>query len=472
MTVTGRAFALAAAGIVPVLLWPATGTVVLWAGVVVLACVVDALLAASPRKVALTREVPSSVRLGEPTRSRLTVANVSGRRLRAVVRDAWPPSVAVEDARAAAGRDDGGPDAAGPGAVAPAGAIVGASLATTVASARHDVDLRDGDATRLVTPLLPTRRGDRDAGRVTVRSLGPLGLAGRQASLDVPARLRVLPEFASRRHLPSRLARLREMDGRSAVQVRGEGTEFDSLREYVVGDDVRSIDWRATARRGDVVVRTWRPERDRRVVVVLDTGRTSATRIGTGTGGVAAPRLDASIEAALLLAALADRAGDRVQVLAYDRALGARVAGASGARLLPELAEALAGVEPRLLETDWPGLVGQVTAHVSQRALVVLLTALDPAAVETGLLTVVDQLAGTHQVVVAGVADAEVAALRAARGPSAVYDAAAAARGDLERSAVAGVLRRHGAEVVEALPEALPPALADTYLALKAAGRL
>jgi len=307
---------------------------------------------------------------------------------------------------------------------------------------------------------------------VTIRTSGPLGLAGRQASLPVPARLRVLPEFASRRHLPSRLARLREMDGRSAVQVRGEGTEFDSLREYVVGDDVRSIDWRATARRGDVVVRTWRPERDRRVLIVLDTGRTSATRIGTGSGGTGAPRLDASIEAALLLAALADRAGDRVQVIAFDRALGARVAGASGPRLLPELADALAVVEPRLLETDWPGLVSQVRDRVSQRALVVLLTALDPAAVETGLLTVIDELSGTHQVVVAAVADAEVAGLRAGRDPGTVYDAAAAARGDLERTAVAGVLRRFGAEVVEALPGDLPPRLADTYLSLKAAGRL
>ena len=458
---TWRALVLAGAGILPVLLWPTPGTVVVWAGVVLVACAGDALLAASPRQVALTRRVPAAVRLGESARSELTVVHRGRRRLRALVRDAWPPSVADDGERSPTSDDDG----ADPAPVA-------ASSARTIRTARHRADLRTGDGARLVTPLRPTRRGDRPAGPVTVRTLGPLRLAGRQASLDVPARLRVLPEFASRRHLPSRLARLREMDGRSAVQVRGEGTEFDSLREYVVGDDVRSIDWRATARRGDVVVRTWRPERDRRVLIVLDTGRTSATRIGAGAGGTGAPRLDASIEAALLLAALADRAGDRVQVLAYDRALGARVAGASGPRLLPELADALAGVEPRLLETDWPGLVAQVRARVSQRALVVLLTALDPAAVETGLLTVIDELSGTHQVVVAGVADAEVADLLAGRDPGTVYDAAAAARGDLERTAVAGVLRRYGAEVVEALPDDLPPRLADTYLALKAAGRL
>ena len=100
-----------------------------------------------------------------------------------------------------------------------------------------------------MTTLRPTRRGDRRTERVTVRSLGPLGLAARQASPTVPGAVRVLPAFDARRHLPGKLARLRELDGRSSVRVRGQGTEFDALRDYVDGDDVRSIDWRATARR-------------------------------------------------------------------------------------------------------------------------------------------------------------------------------------------------------------------------------
>jgi len=446
MALTWRAVVLAAAGLVPLALAPVPGTVVLWALLVAAVCAVDYALAASPRQVEVRRTVPGSVRLGTPARSELVLSNRSRRRLRALVRDAWPPSVLAD------------PEARGTGAYR---------------STRHPVDVVPGESTRVRTPLLPHRRGDRDAGPVTIRSFGPLRVAARQASIPVPGRLRVLPEFASRRHLPSRLARLREMDGRAAVQVRGEGTEFDSLREYVVGDDVRSIDWRATARRGDVVVRTWRPERDRRVVIVLDTGRTAAGRIGASADVTGGTRLEASIEATLLLAALADRAGDRVHVLAYDRALRGRVAGASGTRLLPALAETLAVVEPALLETDWRGLVAQVRARVSQRSLVVLLTSLEPSAIETGLLPVVDQLAGTHQVVVAAVADEEVAALRAGRESAAeVYDAAAASRGDLERAAIAAVLRQRGAEVVEALPDVLAPQLADTYLALKAAGKL
>ena len=430
MALTWRAVALTALGVVPVALLPVPGTALLWALAVLALCTLDAAMAASPRSVGVVRTVPGPVRLTEQTRSVLTVTNLATRRLRALVRDAWQPS---------------------------AGAL----------GNRHVVSLPPGESRRLVTVLIPTRRGDRLADQVTIRSFGPLGLAARQAALDVPATLRVLPEFASRRHLPSRLARLRELDGRAAVQVRGQGTEFDSLREYVIGDDVRSIDWRATARRSEVVVRTWRPERDRRVLLVIDTSRTAAARVGDE------PRLDASIEAALLLAALAARAGDRIELVAYDRRLRARVAGTSGPALMGALANALASLEPALVETDWPGIVALVRERLSQRSLVVLLSALEPAAVESGLLAVVGQLTADHQVVLASVRDPEIAQLLAGRADAAaVFDAAAAERGELERAAVAVRLRQRGVEIVDALPDDLAPRLADTYLALKAAGRL
>ena len=478
MVVTWRAVVLAALGSVAVLLVPVPGTVLAWAGVVVVLCGLDAVLAASPRLVAVARDVPASVRLTQPARSVLTLENRGPRRLRGLVRDAWPPSALGPDERAVdvravderaadephgAGRPtDGRRTEADRSTVVP-----GSPAALARRTPRHRVDLPPGEARRVVTDLMPTRRGDLAAGAVTIRTVGPLGLAGRQATLPVPGRLRVLPEFASRRHLPSRLARLRELDGRASVQVRGSGTEFDSLREYVIGDDVRSIDWRATARRADVVVRTWRPERDRRVLIVVDTSRTSAVRV------LDAPRLEASIEAALLLATLATHAGDRVELLAYDRRVRARVAGSTGRRVLPAFADALAGLQPALVEADWPGIAAQVRGRLTQRALVVLLTALDPAAVELGLLDVAAQLTERHAVVVASVLDPEEEELRATRTTSAeVFDAAAAERAGLERAAVAQRLRRRGLDVLEALPDDLAPRLADSYLALKAAGRL
>jgi uncharacterized protein (DUF58 family) len=314
---------------------------------------------------------------------------------------------------------------------------------------------------------VPTRRGDRPAARVTIRALGPLGLAGRQGSHVVPWSVRVLPPFASRRHLPGKLARLRELDGRTAVLVRGQGTEFDSLREYVPGDDVRSIDWRATARAADVVVRTWRPERDRQIVLVLDTSRTSAGRVGD------APRLDAAMDAALLLAALAARAGDRVDLLAYDRRLRAAVQGAAATDLLPSLVTAMALLEPELVESDAHGLVSMLLSRAPRRSLVVLFTGLDAAAIEEGLLPMLPALTRRHQVLIASVADPRVEQMAVGRGNlEAVYGAAAAERARAERRRVIAALSHRGVEVVDAPPGLLPPQLADAYLALKAAGRL
>lgn len=430
MAVTGRLPLLALAGVVPLYLAPGAATFLGWLGLLALVVAADLALAGSPRTLTVERDALTSVRLGTGVVAPFVVVNRGPRRVRGTLRDAWQPSAGSLDPR-------------------------------------HRLDVPAGQRRRFTTRLVPTRRGDRLAGHVVVRSLGPLGVAARQRSLVAPGRLRVLPPFTSRKHLPSRLARLRELDGKAAVQVRGQGTEFDSLRDYVVGDDVRSIDWRATARRQQVVVRTWRPERDRRVLIVLDTSRTSAARVGD------APRLDAAMDAALLLAALAARAGDRVDLLAADRRVRARVDGASRTELLPALVEAMAPLDPDLVEADWTVIAGAVRQRLTQRALVVLLTPLEASAVEEGLLPVVQQLTRHHQVVLAAVADPQVAEMAAARGDAyTVFGAAAAQRAQLDRLAVTAELTRAGVDVLEAGPDDLPPALADRYLALKAAGRL
>jgi uncharacterized protein (DUF58 family) len=320
---------------------------------------------------------------------------------------------------------------------------------------------------------------------VTVRSSGPLGLAARQRSLQAPWRLRALPPFASRRHLPSRLARLRELDGRTSLLVRGQGTEFDSLREYAAGDDVRSIDWRATARHHvgdhyDVVVRTWRPERDRRILIVLDTSRTAAARIGsvdTSSGvaelGADAIRLDSAMDAALLLTALALKAGDRVDLLAYDRSIRSAVTKSGSAQTLRMFTEAMATLEPDLIELDARGLVTTVLRRAPRRSLVVLLTSLDSASLAEGLLPVVGRLTGRHEVVVASVADPRIEQMARGRGDAtAVYEAASAERARGERRDMAALLGRRRVTVVDAVPEEIAPALADAYLRLKASGRL
>ncbi|MFJ8231540.1 DUF58 domain-containing protein [Streptomyces sp. NPDC094448] len=436
MALTGRTALLAALGSLPVgVLAPS------WTGVLAvnaplsLAILCDYALAAPVRSLRFTRSGDTSVRLGESAEVGLTIANPSRRMLRAELRDAWPPSAWT--------------------------------TGTGQAASRHPMSIPAGERRRIVTTLVPSRRGDRRADRVTVRSYGPLGLAARQGSHKVPWTVRVLPPFHSRKHLPSRLARLRELDGRTSVLIRGQGTEFDSLRDYVPGDDVRSIDWRATARRSAVAVRTWRPERDRHILVVLDTGRTSAGRVGD------VPRLDAAMDAALLLTALASRAGDRVDLLAYDRRIRAQVRGRSAKELLPTVVDALAGLEPELVETDARGLSAAALKNAPRGSLITILTSLDAAPVEEGLLPVLPQLTQRHTVLLASVSDPRVEEMAQARGSAeAVYQAAAGAQARAQRRHTVEKLQRRGVTVVDASPESLAPALADAYLALKAAGRL
>src|SRR6266508_1200225 len=327
------------------------------------------------------------------------------------------------------------------------------------------------------SPRRSPRRGDRPAVRVTLRSYGPLHFAYRQrsqrflATITPPWTIRVLPRFAARRFLPEKLARLRVLDGAVVIRGRGQGTEFDALREYVIGDDVRSIDWRASARRSDVVVRTWRPERDRRVLCVLDTGRTSAARVGDE------PRLDAAIDAALLLAALASKANDRVDLLAIDTAVRASVTNESKRMLLWRLITAMAPLSPALVETDFGLVAGEVLRRERKRALVVLFTALEPGALGEGLLPVLSRLAARHKVVVAAVYDPALAALSTLDGRTEVtvddvYTAAAAQRALAERERVRAALTRYGVEVVDAPIDVFASRVADAYLAMKAAGRL
>jgi len=437
---TGRTGLLALIGVLPIAVspWPAKAFVILLAVLAALVTI-DAALAASTRRLRCVRSPNGSARLGQPVDAGLLIHNDGRRRFRGQVRDAWPPSARGEPRT-------------------------------------HQVVIASGQSQQVHTQLRPVRRGDQRAAVVTARSIGPLGFAGRQSSQPIPGHVRVLPPFLSRKHLPSRLAKLREIDGLLPTLIRGQGTEFDSLREYVVGDDVRSIDWRASARRSDVMVRTWRPERDRRVVIVLDTGRMAAGRVGidpTAADPAGWPRLDWAMDAALLLAALASRAGDHVDFLAHDRVSRAAVFGASRTELLAQLVDAMAPLQPALVESDWRAMVAAILRRTRRRSLVVLLTDLNSTALDEGLLPMLPQLSAKHHVLVAAVSDPRVDELAAGRSDAAaVYDAAAAERSRNERRAIASRLRRSGVEVVDAPPTELAPSLADRYLAMKATGQL
>lgn len=442
MYVSFAAVGLIIAGIPLVVLFPSGWTVAGWlAGVAVLTGL-DILLAPSPRRLQSVRRFNGPIRFGERAWTDVKISNTGRRRIRGRVRDSWQPS---------------------------AGAI----------SDAQPLRLDAGESMELRTELRPIRRGSLLPHRLSVRARGPLRLAGRQRSFEVPGEQRVLPAFPSRRNLPSRLARLRELDGMTLIKSRGQGTEFDSLREYVPGDDIRSIDWRATARRRDLVVRTWQPERDRRIVMVLDTSRLSAGRVGD------LPRLDAAMDAVLLLAAVAARAGDHITLLAADRTVHTEVSGLRRGQLLPELSQAMAPLQPSLDEADWRMISTDLLRVGRRDSLLVLLTPLEPEPVAENLLPVIARLGERHRIVVASVADpgieqlategelAEVEAVTGGADPIArFHQAAAAERTRLQRRVAGDAITAVGQTVLDEPPDRLPTALVDHYLFLKREGRL
>lgn len=290
MAVTGRAVFLAFVGVAVAFIAAPAGRWVPWVvlGLLLTVLLVDLALAANSRSVRLTHGGDTSVRLGEQAEVWLVVAQPGA------------ASAACHRARRVAAQCRSGPAHPRPGGPAER------------AAARPD--RVDADPAR--------RPAQRPRHRALLRSpaLGGTPVLAHGAVDRAGA-----SPFRSRRHLPSKLSQLQALEGQHRTMVRGQGSEFDSLREYVPGDDVRSIDWRATARRETVVVRTWRPERDRRILLVLDTSRTSAGRVGD------LPRLEHAMDAALLLTALAAKAGDRVDFLAYDRQVRARVRSEGGA---------------------------------------------------------------------------------------------------------------------------------------------
>lgn len=446
MALSWRAAPLVAVGLVWVVLSPTTGTAWAWFALVAAMCGLDALLAVSPRSLGVSREVVGPLRADETTTSTVTVSNPNRRGVRLDLRDAWPPSLRP--------------------------------------TSRHRLTIAAGATAHATTRLSPTRRGTRHADYVTLRVWGPLGLGARQVSLAAPLTLTVLPEFRSRRLLPTRLARLHELEGAAATTLRGPGTEFDSLRDYVRGDDPRDIDWRASARSRELVVRTWRPERDRHVVLVLDAGRSGALLLGApgvdegGRPGESvalgeAPRLDAGIEAALLLAALADRAGDNVHLLALDRTVRARVSGVRGPGLMREMASALADVSASLDPLDWSLVVSEVRRSVRHRCLVVLFTELPPAGSDPDFLEAVAQLSARHVVLVASAQDPTLGRLAGGHDDAHEVFAAAAADATLRaQDEGARDAEAAGAVVLGADAGLLAARVSDRYLALKKAGRL
>ncbi len=312
-------------------------------------------------------------------------------------------------------------------------------------------------------------RGRHTFGEVTARWSSPLGLWQRQRAVELPAELRVYPDFE-----PLRSGSLvaRASDERVPVRVRrrpGGENEFQRLRPYVAGDPYRHIDWKATARRREFVTREFGQESNQNLIFMVDAGRMMSARLeGAAGGGLTA--FDHALNAAVMMGQVALRHGDRVGLLTFDRKVRAWLPPKAGARHGASLIRQTYDLQPSLEEPDYAMAFRYLTGRVRRRSLVVLLTTVVDE-VNADLATRVGHaLAHRHLPLVVWLRDPEVDELVTAPpgDPRSAYHRGAAAELTAWRERSLLGLRRRGALVVDARPDELSMDLLSRYLEIKA----
>lgn len=303
------------------------------------------------------------------------------------------------------------------------------------------------------------RRGRHTLPSAAARFDGPFGLGRYTHRLGEDHEVLVYPDMPSAARVVQAVR-----DGSLGEESRrrgalGLGTEFESVREYLPDDDVRQINWRATARLGRPMSNQYRVEQDRDMVCLVDAGRLMGAPIGERT------RLDAAVDAAVTVALVADEVGDHAGCLAFDDGVRVRLppARAGGAAVV----RALFDLEPSSTDADYE--LAFRTVGGAKRAWVLVLTDLLEEAAAGPLLEAVPVLVRRHAVAVASVRDTDLEALVSTPPvePRDAYAAAMAVEVLSARERVAGQLRRAGAQVIEAPPGALGAACARAYLSAK-----
>jgi uncharacterized protein (DUF58 family) len=309
------------------------------------------------------------------------------------------------------------------------------------------------------------RRGRHTLPAAATRMRGPLGLAAWYRRAGEAAEVLVYPDLpaAWRLVLAVRQGRFRD-PGRLTRGPLGLGTDFESIRDYLPDDDIRQVNWRASARLGRPMSNQYRVEQDRDVVCLLDTGRLMGAPLGDRT------RLDATVDAATAVALVADEVGDRAGVIAFDDRVRRRLPPARGGG--DAVVRAVFDLEPSAVDSDYELAFRAVGS--GKRAFVLVLTDLLEEAAAQPLLDGMPVLARRHAVVVASVADPDLQRMVRTRpsGSADVYAAAVALDVLDARAQVAAQLRRGGAAVVEASPDLLATACVGAYLRAKARARL
>lgn len=396
---------------------------------VLAAAALDAMLAPGPGSLRARRRVRQPLSAFAPNRVAVEIAPAGERPVLAEVADAPPATFEAQGHRARIAAPSGG-------------------------------------AALLAYQVVPRERGLHRFGDLQVRARGPWGLAARQWRVPLQQEVAVYPDL---RGLARAEAPGAPEPGSARARGHREGREFESLRPYSAGDDLRAVDWKATARRGFPVVRQHEPERNQTVWLLLDCGRHLSARLPDGR-----VKLDHAVDAALALARAAVKRGDRVGALLFGAEVRRIVPPGRGSRQLGPVAEALFRAEAAVEESDYAAAFDALAARQRRRALVVVFTDLADPDSSALLLRRAAFLRRRHLLLLAAVADSAIAdAARALPETEAdAYARLAAERILAERDLAARRLQAAGVEVASVPARDLTAAAVGGYLAAKASGRL
>ncbi|HEY3804149.1 MAG TPA: DUF58 domain-containing protein [Kofleriaceae bacterium] len=321
-----------------------------------------------------------------------------------------------------------------------------------------------GASSTIELPLVPRRRGEHGIRALHMRWTGPLGLLERRVAIDVDKRVGVVPNLGAVRAIALRMFADRSfMAGLKVERYLGDGTEFESLREYVPGLDHRAIDWKSSARHRKLLCQEFRAERNHQVVLAVDAGQLMAEPVS----GV--PKLDHAINASLLLGWFCLRTGDRVGLLGFDEKVRTWAEPQGGMHAFARLQALSAEIDYRRVETNYTLTLADLSTRLKRRSLVVLFTDfLDTVTAEL-MIENVTRLARRHLVLFVAVKDPSVdrRALARPRDLESLHEAVVATGFAREREIVLERLRRAGAFCIDAAPNEFSMALVNRYIEIK-----
>ena len=401
--------------------------------VIIAVAVYDAWNSKLPKAVSIQRNFSGRFAVGAETDVRIEIANHTPRDVSLVLKDEYPPQLELFGGREAPLKVE----------------------AQTSAS--------------FIYSLKPPKRGQFTFGKIAVRYLSRWRLAWCQTTAGEPITVKVYPNMRRARE-----AELKALGTRSFVaarrksQWRGEGRDFESLRDYVRGDEMRHISWTATARRGKLVTRQYQMERDQTILVMLDAGRLMTGRLEKET------KLDLAVHATLALMSAAARAGDNAGLLVFGRRIKTFLPPKRGAEHLDAALEALHAIEPEMIEPSYARAFEYVSANSQRRSLVVVLTDLVDEEGSRELLSSLKLLRPRHLPLVVTIGDRDLKAVvrEAPQNEAELFTQSVAEEIMYQREAALRLVESQGGLALDVTAAALVPRLLETYLRVKERGLL